>query len=181
MVIGAIGTLGSFRRLAMTFKSWVLVLALGAVTAAGCKASSSNSGSQPPAHDPSLQDLVVAGDAATAMLPYYDRDTHLYDVILSSALTTATVTATPADAAVRTVTVAQLGVGTATVPGGTAVPFAVPDAGGTSTVRVVSTTPDGKASAGYTLAEDVSLRDLTVWLPPELVFGAPSPYLHGKA
>jgi hypothetical protein len=37
------------------------------------------------------------------------------------------------------------------------------------------------ASAGYTLAEDVALRDLTVWLPPELVYGAPSPYLHGKA
>jgi hypothetical protein len=37
------------------------------------------------------------------------------------------------------------------------------------------------ATAGYMLAEDVTLRDLTVWLPPELVFGAPSPYLHGKA
>jgi hypothetical protein len=37
------------------------------------------------------------------------------------------------------------------------------------------------ATAGYMLAEDVTLRDLTVWLPPELVYGAPSPYLHGKA
>ncbi|MBX6356214.1 MAG: hypothetical protein IRZ05_10225 [Micromonosporaceae bacterium] len=36
-------------------------------------------------------------------------------------------------------------------------------------------------SAGYLLAEDVTLRDLTVWLPPELVFGAPCPYLHGAA
>jgi hypothetical protein len=36
-------------------------------------------------------------------------------------------------------------------------------------------------SAGYLLAEDVVLHDLTEWLPPELVYGAPSPYLHGKA
>ncbi|HEY0696458.1 MAG TPA: DUF6758 family protein [Micromonospora sp.] len=36
------------------------------------------------------------------------------------------------------------------------------------------------ASAGYLLAEDVVLHDLTEWLPPELVYGAPSPYLHGK-
>jgi len=37
------------------------------------------------------------------------------------------------------------------------------------------------ATTGYMLAGGVTLRDLTVWLPPELVFGAPSPYLHGKA
>jgi hypothetical protein len=37
------------------------------------------------------------------------------------------------------------------------------------------------ASAGYLLAEDVVLHDLTEWLPPELVYGAPSPYLHGMA
>jgi hypothetical protein len=37
------------------------------------------------------------------------------------------------------------------------------------------------ASAGYLLAEDVVLCDLSEWLPPELVYGAPSPYLHGKA
>jgi hypothetical protein len=37
------------------------------------------------------------------------------------------------------------------------------------------------ASAGYLLAEDVVLHDLTEWLPPELVYGAPSPYLQGKA
>ncbi len=37
------------------------------------------------------------------------------------------------------------------------------------------------ASAGYLLAEDVVLQDVTEWLPPELVYGAPSPYLHGKA
>jgi hypothetical protein len=36
------------------------------------------------------------------------------------------------------------------------------------------------SSAGYLLAEDVVLHDLTEWLPPELVYGAPSPYLHGK-
>jgi len=36
------------------------------------------------------------------------------------------------------------------------------------------------ASAGYLLAEDVDLHDLTEWTPPELVYGAPSPYLHGK-
>ncbi len=35
-------------------------------------------------------------------------------------------------------------------------------------------------TAGYMLVEDVMLRDLTVWLPPELVYGAPSPYLRGK-
>ncbi|MGW4466844.1 DUF6758 family protein [Micromonospora sp. NPDC004704] len=35
------------------------------------------------------------------------------------------------------------------------------------------------SSAGYLLAEDVVLHDLTEWLPPELVYGAPSPYLHG--
>ncbi len=33
------------------------------------------------------------------------------------------------------------------------------------------------ASAGYLLAGDVNLIDLTEWLPPELVFGAPSPRL----
>jgi hypothetical protein len=37
------------------------------------------------------------------------------------------------------------------------------------------------ASAGYLLAEEVMLHDLAEWLPPELVYGAPSPYLHGKA
>ena len=37
------------------------------------------------------------------------------------------------------------------------------------------------SSAGCLLAEEVVLHDLTDWLPPELVYGAPSPYLHGKA
>ncbi len=37
------------------------------------------------------------------------------------------------------------------------------------------------ASAGYLFADDVVLHDLTDWLPPELVYGAPSPYLHGEA
>ncbi len=37
------------------------------------------------------------------------------------------------------------------------------------------------ASAGHLLAEDVVLCDLVEWTPPELVYGAPSPYLHGKA
>ncbi|WP_373290266.1 DUF6758 family protein [Pilimelia terevasa] len=36
------------------------------------------------------------------------------------------------------------------------------------------------ASAGYLLAENVVLQDLAEWTPPELVFGAPSPYLHGR-
>lgn len=36
------------------------------------------------------------------------------------------------------------------------------------------------ASAGYLLAEHVVLHDLCEWLPPELVYGAPSPYLHGR-
>lgn len=36
------------------------------------------------------------------------------------------------------------------------------------------------ASAGYLFAADVVLHDLTEWTPPELVYGAPSPYLHGK-
>lgn len=35
------------------------------------------------------------------------------------------------------------------------------------------------AAAGYLLAEDVVLRDATEWMPAELVYGAPSPYLHG--
>ncbi|MEE3919603.1 DUF6758 family protein [Micromonospora sp. BRA006-A] len=37
------------------------------------------------------------------------------------------------------------------------------------------------ASAGHLLAEEVVLHDLTEWTPPELVYGAPSPYLHGRA
>jgi hypothetical protein len=37
------------------------------------------------------------------------------------------------------------------------------------------------ATAGYLLAEQVVLQDLTDSLPTELVYGAPSPYLHGKA
>jgi hypothetical protein len=36
------------------------------------------------------------------------------------------------------------------------------------------------SSAGYLLAAEVVLHDLAEWLPPELVYGAPSPYLHGK-
>ncbi|WP_373291270.1 DUF6758 family protein [Pilimelia anulata] len=36
------------------------------------------------------------------------------------------------------------------------------------------------ASAGYLLAENVILQDLAEWQPQELVFGAPSPYLHGR-
>lgn len=35
------------------------------------------------------------------------------------------------------------------------------------------------ASAGYILAEHVVLNDLTEWMPPELVYGAPCPHLHG--
>jgi hypothetical protein len=37
------------------------------------------------------------------------------------------------------------------------------------------------AVAGYLFAEDLSLHDLTESTPSELVFGAPSPYLHGRA
>jgi hypothetical protein len=37
------------------------------------------------------------------------------------------------------------------------------------------------ASAGYFLAEHVVLHDLSDGVPPELVFGAPSPHLHGRA
>jgi hypothetical protein len=37
------------------------------------------------------------------------------------------------------------------------------------------------ASAGYLVAEDLSLCDLVEVFPSELVFGAPSPYLHGAA
>jgi hypothetical protein len=37
------------------------------------------------------------------------------------------------------------------------------------------------APAGYLLAEDVALCDLTDGIPSELVFGAPCPYLHGAA
>jgi hypothetical protein len=37
------------------------------------------------------------------------------------------------------------------------------------------------ASAGYFLAEHVVLHDLSEGVPPELVYGAPSPYLHGRA
>ena len=37
------------------------------------------------------------------------------------------------------------------------------------------------ASAGYFLAEHVVLHDLSDGIPPELVYGAPSPYLHGRA
>jgi hypothetical protein len=33
------------------------------------------------------------------------------------------------------------------------------------------------ADAGYLFADDVVLHDLTEWLPTELVYGAPSPYL----
>jgi hypothetical protein len=36
------------------------------------------------------------------------------------------------------------------------------------------------ADAGYLLAEDLVLLDLVEWLPPELVFGAPSPRLPGR-
>lgn len=35
------------------------------------------------------------------------------------------------------------------------------------------------SGAGYLLAENVILQDLTDALPAELVYGAPSPYLHG--
>ncbi|GIG58297.1 hypothetical protein Lfu02_26690 [Longispora fulva] len=36
------------------------------------------------------------------------------------------------------------------------------------------------ATAGYVLAEEVVLHDLVESLPSALVFGAPSPYLHGE-
>lgn len=36
------------------------------------------------------------------------------------------------------------------------------------------------ATAGYLLAEDLMLHDLLQWIPPELVYGAPSSYLHGR-
>ena len=36
-------------------------------------------------------------------------------------------------------------------------------------------------SAAYLFAEDLVLHDLTEWVPAELVYGAPSPYLHGAA
>ena len=37
------------------------------------------------------------------------------------------------------------------------------------------------AAAGYLLAEDLLLHDLVEDVPSQLVYGAPSPYLHGKA
>lgn len=37
------------------------------------------------------------------------------------------------------------------------------------------------ASAGYLLVEDLVLQDLVDWLPPELVYGAPTPRLRGGA
>jgi len=37
------------------------------------------------------------------------------------------------------------------------------------------------ASAGYMFTDRVAFHDLTEWLPPELVYGAPSPYLLGAA
>jgi hypothetical protein len=37
------------------------------------------------------------------------------------------------------------------------------------------------ALAGYLFAEDLSLTDLTENTPSELIFGAPSPFLHGRA
>jgi hypothetical protein len=37
------------------------------------------------------------------------------------------------------------------------------------------------ADAGYLFAEDLALQDLVEWLPPELVYGAPSPHLPGRA
>ncbi len=37
------------------------------------------------------------------------------------------------------------------------------------------------ADAGYVFSDEIALRDLTQWLPSELVYGAPSPYLHGRA
>jgi hypothetical protein len=37
------------------------------------------------------------------------------------------------------------------------------------------------ASAGYLFTDHVAIHDLTEWLPPELVYGAPSPYLLGAA
>jgi hypothetical protein len=37
------------------------------------------------------------------------------------------------------------------------------------------------AGAGYLLAERLELCDLTTAVPAELVYGAPSPYLHGSA
>ena len=35
------------------------------------------------------------------------------------------------------------------------------------------------ADAGYVFSDEIVLHDLTQWLPSELVYGAPSPYLHG--
>ena len=37
------------------------------------------------------------------------------------------------------------------------------------------------AAAGYLLAEDLLLQDLVEDVPSQLVYGAPSPYLHGRA
>jgi hypothetical protein len=37
------------------------------------------------------------------------------------------------------------------------------------------------AAAGYLLAEDLILHDLVEDMPSQLVYGAPSPYLHGRA
>ena len=37
------------------------------------------------------------------------------------------------------------------------------------------------AAAGYLLAEDLLLHDLVEDMPSQLVYGAPSPYLHGQA
>ena len=37
------------------------------------------------------------------------------------------------------------------------------------------------ATTGYLLVDDMVLHDLADWVPPEMVYGAPSPYLHGGA
>ena len=36
------------------------------------------------------------------------------------------------------------------------------------------------ADAGYVLSEHIVLQDITAWLPAELGYGAPSPYLDGQ-
>jgi len=136
-------------RHAMTFRTWAVALALGAWAVAGCKGETSGTDTNT-GTDASLRDLSVAGDRATGMVPYFQAGTHLYQVTLSSSITTASVTATATDARAK-LALAQVGQPDAALTSGEAAPVVVPDPGATSTVRVVSTSGDGTSSTGYTL------------------------------
>jgi pectate lyase len=137
----------------MTYRTWTLLLALGAAAVAGCKATSSDGGGGGgKGTDATLSALVVTADDVPATLtPGFAGDAHAYSTVLRAGTQAVTVTATATDPKVSSLTLLQLGGAPTAMASGVATPVTLPAVGAGSALRVVVTAEDGVSTTGYTV------------------------------